>query len=141
MAGEVGAHFIALSAVSAGVKDVREATAEAERLRGRGQKTILFLDEIHRFNKAQQDALLPHVESGLLTLIGATTENPSFEVNPALRSRARTLVLRGADPRKTCAALLDRALTDPTRLARTSRPSRKPWICSRAWPTATPAAP
>ena len=89
LAGEVGAHFIPLSAVSAGVKDVREATAEAERLRARGQKTILFLDEIHRFNKAQQDALLPHVESGLLTLIGATTENPSFEVNPALRSRAR----------------------------------------------------
>ena len=111
MASEVGAHFIGLSAVTAGVKDVREATAEAERLRGRGQKTILFLDEIHRFNKAQQDALLPHVESGLLTLIGATTENPSFEVNPALRSRARTLVLEPlsqADLR----GLLERALSD-----------------------------
>ncbi|WP_420596939.1 replication-associated recombination protein A [Deinococcus sp.] len=111
MAAEVNAHFIGLSAVTAGVKDVREATAEAERLRGRGQKTILFLDEIHRFNKAQQDALLPHVESGLLTLIGATTENPSFEVNPALRSRARTLVLEAlsqADIR----GLLERALSD-----------------------------
>ena len=111
MASEVSAHFIGLSAVTAGVKDVREATAEAERLRGRGQKTILFLDEIHRFNKAQQDALLPHVESGLLTLIGATTENPSFEVNPALRSRARTLVLEPlsqADIR----GLLERALSD-----------------------------
>ena len=80
----------ALSAVTAGVKDVREAVAEAERERGRGRRTLLFLDEIHRFNKAQQDALLPHVESGLLTLIGATTENPGFEVNPALRSRSRT---------------------------------------------------
>ncbi len=111
MAREVGAHFIALSAVSAGVKDVREATAEAERLRGRGQKTILFLDEIHRFNKAQQDALLPHVESGLLTLIGATTENPSFEVNPALRSRARTLVLEALS-QDDLRGLLERALSD-----------------------------
>ncbi|AZI42573.1 replication-associated recombination protein A [Deinococcus psychrotolerans] len=111
MAAEVDAHFIALSAVSAGVKDVREATVEAERLRGRGQKTILFLDEIHRFNKAQQDALLPHVESGLLTLIGATTENPSFEVNPALRSRARTLVLEALTP-EDVRGLLERALSD-----------------------------
>ncbi|MEF2279081.1 replication-associated recombination protein A [Deinococcus sp. YIM 134068] len=112
IAGEVGAHFIPLSAVTAGVKDVREAVAEAERLRGRGQRTVLFLDEIHRFNKAQQDALLPHVESGLLTLIGATTENPGFEVNPALRSRARTLVLE-ALTREDLRGLLDRALTDP----------------------------
>lgn len=108
----VKAHFIQLSAVSAGVKDVRAAVDEAERRAGRGERTILFLDEIHRFNKAQQDALLPHVERGLLTLIGATTENPSFEVNPALRSRARTLVLEPlsqADVR----ALLERALSDP----------------------------
>jgi putative ATPase len=111
LAGEVSAHFIALSAVSAGVKDIREATAEAERLRGRGQRTILFLDEIHRFNKAQQDALLPHVESGLLTLIGATTENPSFEVNPALRSRARTLVLQPLS-QDDLLGLLRRALSD-----------------------------
>ena len=111
LAGEVGAHFIPLSAVSAGVKDIREAVTEAERLRGRGTGTILFLDEIHRFNKAQQDALLPHVESGLLTLIGATTENPSFEVNPALRSRARTLVLRALTPEELL-GLLHRALTD-----------------------------
>ena len=111
LAGEVDAHFIALSAVSAGVKDIREATAEAERLRGRGRRTILFLDEIHRFNKAQQDALLPHVESGLLTLIGATTENPSFEVNPALRSRARTLVLEALSP-EDLLHLLRRALSD-----------------------------
>ncbi|ACO45333.2 replication-associated recombination protein A [Deinococcus deserti] len=111
VAGEVGAHFIALSAVSAGVKDVREAVTEAERLRARGTRTILFLDEIHRFNKAQQDALLPHVESGLLTLIGATTENPSFEVNPALRSRARTLVLE-ALTQEDIKGLLERALSD-----------------------------
>jgi putative ATPase len=111
LAAEVGAHFIALSAVSAGVKDIREAVTEAERLRGRGTRTILFLDEIHRFNKAQQDALLPHVESGLLTLIGATTENPSFEVNPALRSRARTLVLEALRP-EDLLLLLHRALSD-----------------------------
>jgi putative ATPase len=112
LAAEIGAHFIALSAVSAGVKDVREAVTEAERLRGRGVSTLLFLDEIHRFNKAQQDALLPHVESGLLTLVGATTENPSFEVNPALRSRTRTLVLEALTPSDLC-ELLERALSDP----------------------------
>ena len=111
LAGEVGAHFIPLSAVTAGVKDVRDAVTEAERERGRGKRTILFLDEIHRFNKAQQDALLPHVESGLLTLIGATTENPSFEVNPALRSRARTLVLEALTP-QDIRGLLERALND-----------------------------
>ncbi|MBZ9712536.1 replication-associated recombination protein A [Deinococcus multiflagellatus] len=111
LAGEVGAHFIALSAVSAGVKDVRDAVAEAERQRARGLRTVLFLDEIHRFNKAQQDALLPHVESGLLTLIGATTENPSFEVNPALRSRARTLVLQALSQGEV-RGLLERALID-----------------------------
>ena len=111
LAQEVGAHFIALSAVSAGVKDVREAVAEAERVRARGERTVFFLDEIHRFNKAQQDALLPYVESGLLTLIGATTENPSFEVNPALRSRARTLVLEALTEDEV-RGLLERALTD-----------------------------
>ncbi|MFC6591257.1 replication-associated recombination protein A [Deinococcus lacus] len=111
LAGEIGAHFISLSAVTAGVKDVREAVTEAEGRRARGQKTVLFLDEIHRFNKAQQDALLPHVESGLLTLIGATTENPSFEVNPALRSRTRTLVLEALGEGEI-RTLLERALSD-----------------------------
>ncbi|WP_291422968.1 replication-associated recombination protein A [Deinococcus sp.] len=111
LAREVNAHFIQLSAVTAGVKDVREAVIEAERERGHGKRTILFLDEIHRFNKAQQDALLPHVESGLLTLIGATTENPSFEVNPALRSRARTLVLQALSP-DDLRGLIGRALSD-----------------------------
>ena len=90
VANTTGAHFEELSAVSATVKDVREVLAAArERLGTSGQRTILFLDEIHRFNKAQQDALLPAVEEGLVTLIGATTENPYFEVNSALLSRAQ----------------------------------------------------
>jgi putative ATPase len=90
VANTTGAHFEELSAVSATVKDVREVLAAArERLGTNGQRTILFLDEIHRFNKAQQDALLPAVEEGLVTLIGATTENPYFEVNSALLSRAQ----------------------------------------------------
>ncbi len=105
------AQFIALSAVSAGVKDVREAVVTAEAAQQFGQRTVLFLDEIHRFNKAQQDALLPHVESGLLVLIGATTENPSFEVNAALRSRARTLKLEPVPP-EAILELLHRALND-----------------------------
>ena len=85
------AHFIAINAVLAGVADIRAAVAEAEKRRAGlfGQRTILFVDEVHRFNKAQQDALLPHVESGLITLVGATTENPFFEVNKALVSRSR----------------------------------------------------
>jgi putative ATPase len=88
------AEFIALSAVFSGVKDIREAVAQAERtLRETGRHTILFVDEVHRFNKAQQDAFLPFVEQGLFTFIGATTENPSFEVNSALLSRAAVYVL------------------------------------------------
>ncbi|HWP53500.1 MAG TPA: replication-associated recombination protein A [Pyrinomonadaceae bacterium] len=87
------ARFVALSAVFSGVKDLRGAIAEARLNRQRGQRTILFIDEIHRFNKAQQDALLPAVEDGTVTLIGATTENPSFEVISALLSRSRVLVL------------------------------------------------
>jgi putative ATPase len=90
-AGE--ADFVPLSAVLSGVKDIRDAVARAEANRSQGRHTILFVDEIHRFNKAQQDALLPHVESGLVTFIGATTENPSFEVVGALLSRAQVYVL------------------------------------------------
>jgi putative ATPase len=86
--------FIALSAVLSGVKDIRAAIEQAEHFLAAGKHTILFIDEIHRFNKAQQDALLPFVESGLVTLIGATTENPSFEVNSALLSRAQVYVLQ-----------------------------------------------
>ncbi len=98
IAGHTAKAFETLSAVTAGVKDVREVVARAEqRLGERGQGTILFLDEVHRFNKAQQDALLPSVESGLLTLIGATTENPYFEVNPPLLSRSTLFRLNSLD--------------------------------------------
>ncbi len=95
IANTTHAHFIALNAVLSGVKNIREAIAVAEDKRGMfGQKTILFIDEVHRFNKAQQDALLPHVENGTVILIGATTENPYFEVNKALVSRSRIFQLR-----------------------------------------------
>src|SRR5438105_7535116 len=88
IAAATRAELVALSAVDSGIKDIREAVALAERrLSEHRQRTLLFIDEIHRFNKAQQDALLPHVERGTVTLIGATTENPSFEVNSALLSR------------------------------------------------------
>ncbi|QPF73427.1 replication-associated recombination protein A [Roseateles sp. DAIF2] len=89
--------FIALSAVFSGVKDIRAAMEQAQAYLSQGKRTILFVDEIHRFNKSQQDALLPHVESGLFTFIGATTENPSFEVNSALLSRAQVYVLKSLD--------------------------------------------
>lgn len=88
------AHFIALSAVFSGVKDIREAVETAKTIRQTGKGCTLFVDEIHRFNKSQQDALLPYVESGLVTFIGATTENPSFEVNSALLSRSQVYVLQ-----------------------------------------------
>ncbi len=95
MADAFDAEFVALSAVFSGVKDIREAVARAEAVRAQfGRRTILFVDEVHRFNKAQQDAFLPYVEEGLLTLVGATTENPSFEVNSALLSRAAVYVLQ-----------------------------------------------
>jgi putative ATPase len=94
MATAFEADFIALSAVLSGVKEIREAIARAEDNQVRGRRTILFVDEVHRFNKAQQDAFLPFVESGLVTFIGATTENPSFEVNSALLSRASVYVLK-----------------------------------------------
>jgi putative ATPase len=93
MAAGFDAQFLAISAVLGGVKDIREAVAAAQVAQGQGRRTILFVDEVHRFNKAQQDAFLPYVESGLFTFIGATTENPSFEVNSALLSRARVYVL------------------------------------------------
>ena len=94
LASHVDAELITLSAVLAGVKDVRQAVAQAEVWAQQGRSTVLFIDEVHRFNKAQQDAFLPHVEKGTITLIGATTENPSFEVNSALLSRAPVYVLK-----------------------------------------------
>ncbi len=90
-------HFIALSAVFAGVKEIRSAMDEARIMQSQGKRTILFIDEIHRFNKSQQDGLLPFVENGLITLIGATTENPSFELNSALLSRAQVHVLKSLE--------------------------------------------
>ena len=103
------AEFIALSAVMSGVKDIRAAVEEAGRHQTRGRRTIVFVDEVHRFNKSQQDAFLPYVESGLFTFIGATTENPSFEVNSALLSRASVYVLKSLSA-DDLAALLVRAL-------------------------------
>ena len=94
MAGAFDASFVTISAVLGGVKDIREAVEQASVLAGQGRQSIVFVDEVHRFNKAQQDAFLPHVESGLFTFIGATTENPSFEVNSALLSRAAVYVLQ-----------------------------------------------
>src|SRR4051812_36444718 len=106
--------FVSFSAVTEGVQRVREIVAEAEQRKRLGRGTILFADEIHRFNKAQQDAFLPHVESGTITLIGATTENPSFEINQALLSRVRVFVLRqiSADDIRT---LIERARSDAER--------------------------
>jgi putative ATPase len=110
-----GHAFVPLSAVLAGVKDLREAVAGARaRRRERGRGTILFVDEIHRFHKGQQDALLPHVEDGTVVLVGATTENPSFALNPALVSRCQVFVLSALDE-DALTRLLDRALTERTR--------------------------
>ncbi len=108
MATQFQCEFIALSAVFSGIKEVREAVSQAEMWRGQGKRTILFVDEIHRFNKAQQDGFLPFVESGLLTFIGATTENPSFEVNSALLSRASVYVLKSLNEAEM-GQLFDRA--------------------------------
>lgn len=108
------ARFVPFSAVTAGVKEIREVAERARRDAAAGRRTILFLDEIHRFNRAQQDALLPHVEAGTLTLIGATTENPSFEVNGALLSRCRVFTLRGLGEAELRGLVL-RALDDEAR--------------------------
>ena len=130
IAGYSAAQFLTLSAVMAGVKDIREATAEARAALQATppQRTVLFVDEIHRFNKSQQDALLPYVEDGTLILVGATTENPSFELNGALLSRLRVFVLRSLDE----AAILDllkRALTDPQRgLGQAADAIPQPWL-------------
>lgn len=115
IAHETKSHFEAISAVLSGVKEIKATIEEAKaQLRYHGKRTILFVDEIHRFNKAQQDAFLPHVESGLITLIGATTENPSFEVISPLLSRARVIVLDPYSPEDLTAILLH-ALEDKER--------------------------
>jgi putative ATPase len=111
IAHETAAEFHQLSAVGSGVKELRAIIAEAETNKAAGKKTVLFIDEIHRWNKSQQDALLPHVEHGTVILIGATTENPSFEVNGALLSRCRVLVLE-KHSEEALMALMRRALAD-----------------------------
>jgi putative ATPase len=108
------AEFIEFSAVLAGIKEIKQVMADAERARQYGTRTIVFIDEIHRFNKAQQDAFLPHVEKGNIRLIGATTENPSFEINSALLSRCRVYVLKPLTEEQIV-LLLRRALADPER--------------------------
>ena len=114
LADKTRANFVALSAVFSGVKDLRAAIAQARLDRLRGRRTMLFIDEIHRFNKAQQDALLPAVEDGTVTLIGATTENPSFEVISALLSRSRVLVLNPLSEDEV-QAIIRRAISDEAR--------------------------
>src|ERR1051326_279544 len=114
LARRSGSRFVPLSAVFSGVKDLRAAIAEAREEKRRGNRTILFVDEIHRFNKAQQDALLPAVEDGTVTLVGATTENPSFEVIGALLSRSRVLTLEPLSE-EDVTALVSRALEDEER--------------------------
>ena len=111
IAKKTQADFIQLSAVSSGIKELREIIERAHQNQRLGTPTILFLDEIHRWNKAQQDALLPHVEHGLITIIGATTENPSFEVNSALLSRSRVFVLQRLTE-EDLLTILNQALTD-----------------------------
>jgi putative ATPase len=113
IAARTGSTFVPFSAVLGGVKEIREIVAAArDRRRMHRQRTILFVDEIHRFTRAQQDAFLPHVEDGTVTLVGATTENPSFEVNAALLSRCRVVTLRGLTEEET-GTVLDRALASP----------------------------
>ena len=114
LAESSGAAFESVSAVSSGVAELRRIIERARQRQRAGQRTVLFIDEIHRFNKAQQDAVLPDVESGTVALLGATTENPSFEVNAALLSRARVVRLEGLDA-DALGLLVDRALADPER--------------------------
>jgi putative ATPase len=112
IAGYCEAEFVTISAVLAGVKEVREAVARAQRLqKEQGRRTMLFVDEVHRFNKSQQDAFLPYVEDGTFTFIGATTENPSFELNNALLSRARVYVLKSLTTEEL-RQIIDRAMAD-----------------------------
>jgi putative ATPase len=114
IASYCGAQFLAISAVLSGVKDIRAAIDQAELARQQGKPTVLFVDEVHRFNKSQQDAFLPHIEDGTIYFVGATTENPSFELNNALLSRLRVYVLKPLNEVEI-AGIVDRALTDAER--------------------------
>ncbi|HEY0384981.1 MAG TPA: AAA family ATPase, partial [Pyrinomonadaceae bacterium] len=130
LAEKSGARFVALSAVFSGVKEARAAITEAREARRHGERTVLFIDEIHRFNKGQQDALLPAVEDGTVTLIGATTENPSFEVTGALLSRSRVLVLNPL-AETDVQMILRRALTDEVRGLATLKPELSDELVAR----------
>ena len=136
------AEFVAFSAVLSGIKEVKDVMAAAEqRRRMTGKRTIVFVDEIHRFNKAQQDAFLPRVESGDIVLIGATTENPSFEVNAALLSRSKVFVLKPLDE-DGVVTILRKAMTDAERgLGKRAipKPTMTRCVRSRGSPTATRA--
>jgi len=135
VAGKTGAFFVPFSAVLGGVKEIREIVEAArQRKKMSRQRTILFVDEIHRFNKGQQDALLPHVEASTVTLIGATTENPSFELNAALLSRCRVVTLRALTEEEV-AGLVDRAVASPRGLAGAVRvpPEARDLLARYAW--------
>ena len=136
------AEFVEFSAVLTGIKEIKQVMSDAEKARNFGTRTIVFIDEIHRFNKAQQDAFLPHVEKGNIRLIGATTENPSFEIISALLSRCRVYVLNPLTAEQLI-MLMQRALEDqerglgPLRLTA----ERRDWSALPPTPAATPAAP
>ncbi len=116
IANQTQSHFVTFSAVTSGIKEIKQVMAQASQRKNFGQNTIVFVDEIHRFNKAQQDAFLPYVEQGSIILIGATTENPSFEVNSALLSRCRVFVLNSLE-QEDITKLIKRAITSPKGLA------------------------
>jgi putative ATPase len=143
IAGITKAEFIEFSAVLAGIKEIKQVMADADRARQYGTRTIVFVDEIHRFNKAQQDAFLPHVEKGSIRLIGATTENPSFEINGALLSRCRVYVLNNSPRIRLCRCCIALSRRQRTR-SRPDAPSRRPMTSSARSlpiPVATPAVP
>lgn len=136
LANHVQAHFFTLSAVMAGVKDIRQVVEQARQLRiNSGTKSLLFVDEVHRFNKSQQDAFLPYIEDGTFVFVGATTENPSFELNSALLSRCRVYVLRSLD-NTALLQLIDRAISDNTHglgsLGLSLTPDVKAQLCDAA---------
>ena len=137
MADAFGLNFIPISAVLGGVKDIRDAVERAQVTRAQsGKPTVVFVDEVHRFNKAQQDAFLPHVETGLFVFVGATTENPSFEVIGALLSRAAVYVLQPLS-RDELETLLDRALAAESETLTVDAQAR---TCCSTSPTATRGA-
>ena len=135
LADETDLHFVQISAIFTGVPELRRVFDAARHRRANGQGTLLFVDEIHRFNKAQQDSFLPHMEDGTILLVGATTENPSFELNAALLSRAQVFVLDGWTCRSGVAGAARRGGSWAAPCRSTARRARRCW----RWPTATGA--